>query len=223
MHDAVHPDEFRQRFAAARDAQHMNLETVAEVLEINGRPAVLQEWPAGLSSADWPAFAAHPGCWVRLASMAAAGIDTAHRQGLIHGRLTADSFVLTTEGVIKVTGFGEPPWLAAGTAIGVEPTPATDLRALGQVAFGWSQLASRQKASGKTRGFPETLLAIIRRLLADPNTASASNPYESASELIADLDREARETPFSDDAWDRLLRYVMENAPDAPAGLRRSA
>ena len=223
MHDAVHPDEFRQRFAAARDAQHTNLETVSEVLEINGRPAVLQEWPAGLFSADWPAFAAHPGCWVRLASMAAAGIDVAHRQGLIHGRLTSDSFVLMPDGVLKVTGFGEPPWLAISPAIGVEPTLAADLRAFGQVVFGWSQLANRQKASGKTRVFPESLLAIIRRLQADPDTTAANEPYESAAELVADLDRVARETPFSDDAWDKLVRYVMENAPDAPAGLRRSA
>ena len=33
----------------------------------------------------------------------------------------------------------------------------------------------------------------------------------------------ARETPFSDDAWDKLLKHIAENAPDAPAGLRRSA
>jgi hypothetical protein len=107
MHDAVHPDEFRQRFAASRDASHPNLAGVTEVLEINGRPAVLQEWLTGLFSADWPAQAAHPGCWVRLATMAAAGIDAAHRHGLVHGRLTSDSFVLTTAGVLKVTGFGD--------------------------------------------------------------------------------------------------------------------
>ena len=88
--DAVHPDEFRQRFAAARDAAHPNLAAVVEVLEIAGRPAVLQEWLTGLAAADWPAHAAHPGCWVRLATMAAEGIDAAHRAGLIHGRLTSD-------------------------------------------------------------------------------------------------------------------------------------
>ena len=160
--------------------------------------------------------------------MAAAGIDAAHRHGLVHGRLTSDSFVLASDGVLKVTGFGEPPWLTVGPTIGVEPTPATDLRAFGQVAFGWSQLATRRKLAGKTRVFPEALLAIIRRLEADPeppmaDTVAAGKPYESAAELVADLDRVARETAFSDDAWDKLLRHVEENAPDAPAGLRRSA
>jgi hypothetical protein len=64
MQDAVHPDEFRQRFGAARDAAHPNLAGVVEVLDVGGRPAVLLEWLTGLFSADWPAFAAHPGCWV---------------------------------------------------------------------------------------------------------------------------------------------------------------
>ena len=56
--------------------------------------AALQEWLPGLFSADWPAHAAHAGCWVRLVTMAASAIDAAHRHGLVHGRPTSDSFVL---------------------------------------------------------------------------------------------------------------------------------
>src|SRR5947209_18252504 len=47
MHDAVHPDEFRQRFAALSALPHPNLAATHEVLEINGRPAVLQERLSG--------------------------------------------------------------------------------------------------------------------------------------------------------------------------------
>jgi chromosome segregation ATPase len=228
MHDAVHPDEFRQRFAAIRDAAHPNLAAVTEVLEINGRPAAVQEWLAGLFSADWPAQAAHPGCWVRLAAMAAAGIDSAHRHGLVHGRLTSDCFLLTAQGVLKVIGFGEPPWLTPGPSSSVEPTPAADLRAFGQVAFGWSQLAAKRKGAAKPKPFPESLRAVIRRLDADPeppmaDTVAAERPYESAAELVAELTRLAQEIPAGDDAWEALLKHVAENAPDAPAGLRRSA
>ncbi|HJZ56813.1 MAG TPA: hypothetical protein VKE74_17730, partial [Gemmataceae bacterium] len=226
MHDAVHPDEFRQRFGTARDAAHPNLAAIVEVLEINGRPAVLEEWLTGLFSADWPAHAAHPGCWVRLMTMAAAGMEAAHRAGLVHGRLTSDSFVLTASGVLKLTGFGEPPWLAS-TPSGVEPTPAADLRVLGQVAFGWSQLAGKKRGA-RPKPFPPELIAVIRRLEADAeppmaDTVAPDRPYESAAELVADLNRIARETAFSDDAWEKLLRHVAENAPDAPAALRQSA
>jgi hypothetical protein len=227
MQDAVHPDEFRQRFAACRDAAHPNLAAVSEVLEINGRPAAVQEWLTGLFSADWPAQAAHPGCWVRLATMAAGGIEAAHRQGLVHGRITSDSFVLTSSGILKVTGFGEPPWLATGP-FPTDSSAAADLRAFGQVVYGWSQLATKKKGTSKPKPFPDELLSVIRRLEADPeppmaDTVAAERPYESASELVADLNRIARETSFSDDAWEKLLKHVADNAPDAPAGLKRSA
>lgn len=227
MQDAVHPDEFRQRFGTARDAAHANLGRVIEVLDISGRPAIVEEWLSGLFSGDWPAYAAHPGCWVRLMSMAAAGIDVAHRAGLIHGRITSDSFALTAGGVLKVTGFGEPRWLADGALATVEPTPAGDLRALGQVAFGWSQLAGKRRGA-KPKPFPVELMAVIRRLEADAeppmaDTVASDQPYESAAELIADLNRIARDTSFNDDAWEKLLKHVIDNAPDAPASLRQSA
>jgi hypothetical protein len=227
MQDATHPDEFRQRFAAARAAAHSNLTGVVELLELDGRPAVLLEWLTGLYSADWPAHASHPGCWVRLMTMAAEGIAAAHRVGLVHGRLTSDSFLLPASGVLKVTGFGEPLWLSGGPLPSVEPSFATDLRSLGQVSYGWSQLALK-KRTRPGKAFPAELIAIVRRLEADPeppmaDTVPADQPYQSAEELVADLKRVARETPFSDDAWEKLLRHVTENAPDSPAGLRQSA
>ena len=70
-----------------------------------------------MPSPDWPAEAGAPGVWVKLLADAAAGIDAAHRAGLVHGRLTSDSFVLTADGVLKVVGFGEPPWLAGGVSL----------------------------------------------------------------------------------------------------------
>ncbi|MFO0806082.1 MAG: hypothetical protein U0791_23505 [Gemmataceae bacterium] len=167
MQDATHPDEFRQRFAAARAAAHSNLAGVVELLELDGRPAVLLEWLTGLYSGDWPVHASHPGCWVRLMTMAAEGIAAAHRVGLVHGRLTSDSFLLPASGLLKVTGFGEPMWLSGGPLPSVEPSFATDLRALGQVSYGWSQLASK-KRTRPGKAFPAELIAIVRRLEADP-------------------------------------------------------
>ncbi len=225
MQDAIHPDEFRQRFSAARDAAHPHLATVVEVLDINGRPAVVIEWLNGLVSADWPPFAAHPGCWVRLATMAAGAIEAAHRVGLVHGRLTSDSFLLTPEGVLKVLGFGEPLWLGVGP-VPAEVSFATDLRAFGQVLFGWSQLLGK-KRSTRSKAFPETLWNVIRRLEADAeppmaDTVAAAQPYASAADLLADLQRIARETPFSDDAWERLLKYVADHAPDTHIPARKA-
>lgn len=227
MDDAVRPDEFRQRFAAARDAAHLNLAQTVEVLEINGRPAVLCEAPAGLPSGDWPADAAIPGVWVRLLTNAAAGLDAAHRHGLPHGRLSTESFVLTPAGELKVVGVGEPMWLATGVAAATDPTPAADLRALGPVAFGWAQLAQppgRRRTRGKA--FPEPLLNVIRRLEADPetpmgDTAAGAAPYADTAELLADLARQAAAFPCAAADWDRLVSHAA--APAEQVGVNRAS
>ncbi|HUR54880.1 MAG TPA: hypothetical protein VMZ71_12160, partial [Gemmataceae bacterium] len=109
-----------------------------------------------------------------------------------------------------------------------DPVPSVDLRALGRVVFGWSQLAAKKRGARAVKAFPAELVAVVRRLAADAespmaDTVSADRPYESAAELVADLQRIARDTPFSDDAWNKLLQHVADNAPDGPAGLRKSA
>ena len=93
MHDAVRPDEFRQRFAAAVAVKHEHVAATYEVLEVAGRPAVLQEWLAGVPSGDWPALAAAPGVWfpARIASGGGAASDP--RGGLPGPRAPARRFV----------------------------------------------------------------------------------------------------------------------------------
>jgi hypothetical protein len=215
--DAVRPNEFRQRFAAMAEASHPNLANAIETLEIQGRPAVLQEWVTGLASSDWPPIAAVPGVWLRLLSEATKGILHAHRMGLIHGHMTAESFVLPADGTLKVLGFGEPHWLAGGTQP-VDPTPAGDLRALGRIAFGWSQLAARRRGT-RTKPFPAELTAVIRRLEigAEPameDVVAIDRPFADAGELARELARLIDAHPCPIDTWDKLVRFVAEHAPD---------
>jgi DNA repair exonuclease SbcCD ATPase subunit len=223
--DPARPDEFRRRFAAAAAAAHPNLANTLEVLEVNGRPAALQEWVAGLPSPDWPAAAAVPGVWVRLLAEAARGVNHAHRAGLVHGRLGPESFVLTADGAVKVLGFGEPPWLA-GAAAGFDPPPAADLRALGRVAFAWAQPGGKKRAA-RAKPFPPALAAVVRRLEsgAEPPMADVvafDRPYADAAELIRDLSRLAEDYPPPAGTWEKLLAHVAEAVSGSPP-LRESA
>ncbi len=210
MQDAVHPDEFRQRFAALADLTHPNLAATLEVLEINDRPAVLQEWLSGLPAADWPAQAAAPAVWHWLVSQAAAGLHAAHQAGLVHGRITGRSIVLSPAGDVKLTGCGEPPWLAGRTP---DATPADDLAAFGEVVTGWAIGTPRRKGVK----LPTVLQRILDRLR--PN---AAGHYPTVAELLVDLEKASSELPAMGDAWEQLRNYAAENATDGVAW-RKSA
>lgn len=222
VEDAVRPDEFRQRFAAAARLDSPHLWATVEVLDVAGRPAALQEQPAGLNAADWPAEAAVPGVWLRLLTEATAGLSVAHAAGLTHGRLATDHVWLAPDAVLKLAGVGEPAWLA-GPPQSADPSPSDDLRALGRLADGWSRLANAAKKRGRGKPFPDTLLAVVRRLLADPespmgDTAAGANPYPSAEDLLDDLHRLGKLFPCPPDAWQALCGQAGPGD-----GLRQSA
>jgi hypothetical protein len=213
MDDAVRPDEFRQRFAAAAAICHPNVAATVEVLDIAGRPAVLQEWLHGLPGTEWPAVAGAPGVWYRLLSQAALALHTAHSAGLVHGHLHAASFVCTREGVLKLCGLGEPRWLAVpAPQQDGEPSAAADLIALGHLAASWA--ASGR--GGKVKPLPEVLQAILRRFHAD-----GAHCYDSAAALLEDLDRAGPEVPANATAWERFVRQVRDES--AATALRESA
>jgi hypothetical protein len=232
MADAVHPDEYRQRFRSASTVQHPNLATTYEVEEIAGRPAVLQEWVSGLPCSDWPPLAAAAGAWHRLLNQAALGMQAAHLGGLVHGHLTDHSIVLLADGSVKLLGFGEPPWLHGLTEADV--TVGADIEALGRLASAWSLLAPRRKGS-KPKPLPEALQTVLRRMGADAYAGEANGDelvlhppfpederYPSANELLEDLDQASADLPAHSEAWDRLVKHVSENTVEG-AAMRRTA
>ncbi len=212
MLDAVRPDEFRQRFAAAAAVQHPHLAAVYEVLEIAGRPAALVEWLTGVAATDWPPLAAVPGVWYRLVSQAALGLSTAHSAGLAHGHLRPESVVLTADGTLKLCGFGEPGWLAEPPTAD-DGDAAADLAALGRMAAEWAALLPSRK--GKTKPLPDALQAVLRRLTAE----APEERYPGAAALLEDLDRASADVPANAAAWERFLKQVREQAADTAVRL----
>jgi len=221
MSDAIRPDEYRSRFAAVAELKHPNIAATYEVLDVNGRPAVLQEWLSGLPSSEWPPMAATAGVWFRLVSQATLGLYLAHQNGLIHGRLTPASFVLTQEGLVKLCGLGEPSWLST-KAVSPEATIIDDLRALGRIAYEWSMLAPPKKKGGKAvKPLPDSLDSILVKLGSEPD--SSDMLYTSAEELLTELDRAGENIPAHSEAWEKLLEHVRSNAAEGPSLRRQSA
>ena len=211
--DPAHADDFRKSFARAQGLNHPHLARTLEVLDIAGRPAVLQEWLNGLPCPEWPPLASVPGVCFRLLSQAALGLSTAHEAGLVHGHLCDHLLLLTDEGILKICGLGEPSWLADPPY--EEPAGvAGDLAALGAIAAGWSTVGVRKGA--KTKPLPPSLRAVIDRL------QSTTEPYPSAAVLLEELDKISGDIPANAEAWDRLLKFIHEHAMPELA-LRQSA
>ncbi len=212
-------DEYRERFKAATEANHPNLANVLDVLDVNGRPAALVEAVSGLPSSDWPALAATPGVWLRLMTDAARAVEHIHQNQLVHGRIAAENFLLTVDGTLKLLGLGEP---GMGVAL-FDPLPAGDLRSLGRVAFGWSQIGAKRRV-GKGKPFPAELAAVVRRLEAGAESGmgdivSLDRPFADASELLRELEKLSFDHPCPAEAWNKLLASIGEESEP----LRQSA
>jgi chromosome segregation ATPase len=214
MTDALRPDEFRQRFAQAM-LNDPHVANTLEVFELAGRPAVLQEWLTGLAASDWPPLTAAPGVCSRLLTQAAQGLAAAHQAGLVHGHLGDNCLLLTGDGILKITGMGEPPWLI-GMQPESEPTPRDDLRMLGTIVSGWCTPTGVRKGA-RTKPLPDALVSVLYRLAAEKDAG-----YRDVHELLDDLQKAAADIPANAEAWDRLLKYVREHA-DAEIQQRQSA
>lgn len=214
MADAVKPDEFRQRFTQAM-LNEVHLANTLEVLDLGGRPAAMQEWLTGLAATDWPPLAAAPGVCYRLLTQAAQGLAAAHKAGAIHGHLNDSLLLLTADGILKIGGLGEPPWLI-GMQHDEEPTAAEDVRTLGKIVSGWCTPSGVRKGA-KTKPLPDALVSILYRMASEGDAG-----YRDVTELQEDLEKAAGAIPANTEAWDRLLKYVREHG-SADVMLRQSA
>jgi serine/threonine protein kinase len=151
-------DAFRARLAreirAAREVRDPHLVPILDVGEAEGRPYLVLEYLSGGSLADrLRRERLRLEEVVRLVAEVAAGLDALHRGGLLHRDVKPSNIVLREDGSAALTDFG----LAKGSAYtrltrpgevlgtldymapelirGGEATPASDVYALGCVAF----------------------------------------------------------------------------------------
>lgn len=87
---------------------HPNVAMVLDIGEHDGSPYLVMEYLTGLSLgeelAEHGPFGIVEAC--DLIGQAAAGLDAAHRAGVVHGEVEPDSFRRAGSGVLKVVGFG---------------------------------------------------------------------------------------------------------------------
>jgi serine/threonine-protein kinase len=133
----------RQHAQAVARVIHPNVAMVLDVGDHEGAPFLVMEYLTGLSLGEELA-ARGPMKIVEvcdLVGQAAAGLDAAHRAGVVHGRVGPDSFRQAASGVLKVVGFGmdeRAPAPAGSRYVAPERAAGEVARAPGDVyALGW--------------------------------------------------------------------------------------
>ncbi|GGO75521.1 serine/threonine-protein kinase [Nonomuraea cavernae] len=139
--------EALQRHAqAVAKVIHPNVAMVLDVGDRDGAPFLVLEFLTGESLGE--ELAARGPLRIvdvcDLVGQAAAGLDAAHRAGVVHGQVGPDSFRRAGSGVLKVVGFGladQPPapdavrYRAPELADGRSVSASADLYALGCVCY----------------------------------------------------------------------------------------
>ncbi len=151
-------DAYRARFArearVAHEVRDRHLVRILEVGDADGRPYLVLEYVSGGALSDRlrrGALALDES--LRLVGQVAAGLDALHRHGLVHRDVKPSNIMLREDGSAALTDFGVAKgaaytvltrpgqvlgtldYLAPELVRGGEATPASDIYALGCVAF----------------------------------------------------------------------------------------
>ncbi|MBB5779729.1 serine/threonine-protein kinase [Nonomuraea jabiensis] len=203
----------RQHAQAVARVIHPNVAMVLDVGDHDGAPFLVMEFLTGPSLGEELATRG-PLPIVEvcdLVGQAAAGLDAAHRAGVVHGHVAPHSFRLAGSGVLKVVGFGmddrvpaDPRYVAPERAAGQEAAAAGDLYALGCVCY--ELLCGRppfgdeaQDGSGGVSG---------RGVPAPPSVSRAEVPAELDRLVLAMIAEDPAQRPGSGEAIRRALAAI---------------
>ncbi|MGR6921553.1 serine/threonine-protein kinase [[Actinomadura] parvosata] len=225
----------RQHAQAVARVIHPNVAMVLDVGEHEGAPFLVMEFLTGLSLGEELA-ARGPLPIVEVCDLigqAAAGLDAAHRAGVVHGRVGPDSFRQASSGVLKVVGFAmderEPApagsrYMAPERAAGEPARAPGDVYALGCVCYellcGRPPFEDGDAAQGQgaaERGTAQGQEAAGRGAPVPPSVIRPEVPAELDRLVLAMLAEDPARRPGSGEAIRRALAAIARPKPGPAA------
>ncbi|MEV4010242.1 serine/threonine-protein kinase [Nonomuraea angiospora] len=214
----------RQHAQAVARVIHPNVAMVLDVGDQDGAPFLVMEFLTGPSLGEELA-ARGPLPIVEVCDLigqAAAGLDAAHRAGVVHGHVAPHSFRLAGSGVLKVVGFGmgdrvpgDPRYVAPERAAGQQAAAAGDLYALGCVCYEllcgrppFGDEAQDDSGGASGQGAAAAPSASGRGAAAAPSASRAEVPVELDRLVLAMIAEDPAKRPGSGEAIRRALAAI---------------
>ncbi|MER5539472.1 serine/threonine-protein kinase [Streptomyces mirabilis] len=230
--DPTAASRFRLEAQTAGRLSHPHVVGVLDFGEDAGRLFLVMELVDGDNLARvLTASGPLPAEWVaRIAAQAAAGLATAHREGIVHRDIKPANLLLDADGTLKIGDFGiarflDDPgaaltatgqivgtglYLAPERALGRTAGPASDMYSLGCVLY--------QLLTGRPPFQADTALAVLHQHLdaspVPPRQIAAGLPPAFESYLLGLLAKESGDRPTAEEAADWFGHGAWRGTPE---------
>ncbi len=197
----------REARAAARLSAHPNVVTVFDVGEHDGQPFIVMEYLDGGSVHDrLRSGAASPDRAIEWLSQAAAGLDAAHAQGIVHRDVKPANLLLDDDDRVHVTDFG----IASAAGLDTLTLPGTVLGTAGYLS------PEQARGEAATAASDRYALGVVAyELLTGRRPYAAETPVtEAFAHLNAPIPSAAEVAPALPAGVDAVFERALAKEPD---------
>ena len=229
--DFIFQQRFKQEARAAAEVHDRHLVAILESAEYDGRHCLASDYVDGGSLTDRVASEGPlpVADVVRVITEVGAGLDALHAAGVMHRDIKPSNVLFDSEGTAMLTDFGlakgraytvlTRPGQVMGTLDYLAPelirgkpaTPATDIYALGCVAF--ECVVGRAPFADKSAF--QVGLAHLDEPPPDPGAERPDVPAGFAAAILTALEKEPDQRPETAGAYASLLRAASEEETHA--------
>jgi serine/threonine protein kinase len=224
--DFIFQQRFKQEARAAAEVRDRHLVAILESAEWDGRHCLASQYVDGGSLTDHIASAGPLPLAdvVRVVAEVGSGLDALHAAGVMHRDIKPSNVLFDSDGTAMLTDFGlakgraytvlTRPGQVMGTLDYLAPelirgkpaTPATDIYALGCVAF---ECVAGQAPFADKSAF-QVGLAHLDEAPPDPCAGRPELPPHFSAAILAALEKDPEQRPETAGAYATLLRTASE-------------